>query len=302
MSRRLIDLADIDLLMRIERSGSIAGAARTLGLTQPAASARVRALEGRTALRLVQRSARGSSLTDDGEAVRSWGLAVMASLAVLDAGVAALQGRAEAQLHVAASLTIAEHLVPAWFAELKQRLPSVQAGLNVVNSTNVVRLVESGDADIGFTETRKIPADLFGQQVGVDHLVIVVHPAHAWARRTTPVTRDELARTPLIVREPGSGTRHTLDVALGCDPVVHMEMGSTAALLAAARAGAAPGVVSRMAAATLAQQGELTIVPATLDFERPLRAVWRGPTPPGPARDLLAVVMDVGRGQGPRDG
>ncbi len=44
--------------------------------------------------------------------------------------------------------------------------------------------------------------------------MVVTAPAHSWARRRCPVPAPELAATPLILRERGSGTRQVLDAAL----------------------------------------------------------------------------------------
>src|SRR3546814_19460528 len=68
--------------------------------------------------------------------------------------------------------------------------------------------------DLGFVESPTVPKSLSSVTVARDSLVVVVHPDHPWARRRKPLTVAELAATPLLVREPGSGTRTTLDLAL----------------------------------------------------------------------------------------
>src|SRR5699024_12500709 len=71
-----------------------------------------------------------------------------------------------------------------------------------------------GACEVGFVESPTVPPGLHSTTVAVDRLVVTVPPTHPWSRRRTPLSVAELAATPLVVREPGSGTRTTLDLAL----------------------------------------------------------------------------------------
>ncbi|RYI25213.1 MAG: LysR family transcriptional regulator, partial [Acetobacteraceae bacterium] len=62
MSSHLPDLDGLRLLVGIARHGSIGGTARANGMSQQAASERVRGMEAQTGLTLVRRGARGSQL------------------------------------------------------------------------------------------------------------------------------------------------------------------------------------------------------------------------------------------------
>jgi DNA-binding transcriptional LysR family regulator len=123
-----------------------------------------------------------------------------------------------------------------------------------------------------------------------------VAPGHPWARRHQPVTLRELASTPLLMREQGSGTRDAVWEALArvCQPAPPAaELGSAAAIKAAAAAGAAPAVLSRLMVTTELAEGRLVTVPLAHPdaLGRQFRAIWRREQPPsGPAAALLAVA------------
>ena len=108
----------------IASSGSIGAAARVHGITQQAASARLRNFEGLCGLTLLDRQARGSRLTEAGTAAAAWAERVVAAAAETDGAVAALRHDGHARLRVAASMTIAEHLVPRWLVALRTRFPA----------------------------------------------------------------------------------------------------------------------------------------------------------------------------------
>jgi hypothetical protein len=100
----------------------------------------------------------------------------------------------------------------------------------------------------------------------------------------------QVLATPLLLREPGSGTRETLDAALGDHVTPALELGSTAALRAAALSGTAPAVLSVLAVDADLADRRLVEIRVAADLRRVLRAVWpRGVGLPAAARHLLAV-------------
>ena len=121
------DLADLEALLVIARAGSMSAAAGELGVTQQALSLRVRAMERRLGLPLFVRTARGSRLTEAGAVVGEWAARLLDAAAQFDAGLAALRTDRQAHLRVAASLTVAEHLLPGWLVALRARHNEVQA-------------------------------------------------------------------------------------------------------------------------------------------------------------------------------
>src|SRR5215467_13308588 len=98
---RVSDLSGYDLLLSVARLGSLGRAAAEHGISQPAASARMRQLEGQLGVLLIERSPRGSTLTRGGALVAGWAQAVADAAVALDAGVTALRRERESRLRVA---------------------------------------------------------------------------------------------------------------------------------------------------------------------------------------------------------
>ncbi|MFJ4274428.1 LysR family transcriptional regulator [Streptomyces coelicoflavus] len=292
----LPDVEALRLLVLVGELGSLGKAAAELGIAQPSASKRVATLERRLGLALIERTRRGSTLTTDGQAVAGRSQRVLDELAALMADVEAQRGRLNGTLRVAASMTVAEYLVPPWIGELCQEHPHLHVGLQVTNSEHVPELLRSGAVEIGFIESPHVPRDLTCKTVATDRLIVVVAPAHPWARRRRPLLAAELAATPLVVRERGSGTRVALERALrraGAEETRPLlELGSAAAVRGAVIAGTAPAVISELAVGTDLTDGRLVRVDVDgVELRRVLRAVWpSGRSLIGPAADLLAVA------------
>jgi DNA-binding transcriptional LysR family regulator len=137
-----------------------------------------------------------------------------------------------------------------------------------------------------------VPSGLDSVVVAKDRLIVVTAPGHPWARRRKPVGAQELAVTPLILREEGSGTRQVLDTALGGLARPLIELSSTTAVKASAVGGAGPAVLSELAVGEELATRRLVCVPLDgVRLDRELRAVWpTGHRPVGPARELLGLT------------
>ncbi|MCG5214204.1 LysR family transcriptional regulator [Streptosporangium sp. KLBMP 9127] len=302
----LPDLESLRLLVDVGELGSLGQAARAAGIAQPSASKRIALLERRLGLPLLERTPSGSKLTTQGAMVAGWATQVLAAAEELVRGAQAVRRGREGHLRVAASMTVAEYLLPRWLGEFQAREPQVQVGLDVLNSAEVAALVlgeegqrpavggEDAEVELGFVEGPVVPAGLESEVVATDRLVVVVAGGHPWARRRTPLRPAELAATALVVRERGSGTRDTLDLAMRGHVVAapRLELGSNTAVKGATREGAAPAVLSGYAVETELATGRLVeVTTAGIDLGRRLRAVWRrGRRLAGPAATLLAIA------------
>ncbi len=262
------------LLVAVEETGSVKAGGAVLGLGQPAASARIREFEARWKLTLLTRSPRGSSFTDDGRAVVLWARSTLCSVDVMRSAVAALSSQRRSELCIAASLTVADYLLPSWLGNLHTQMPHIQPTLQVVNSTAVLDLVRSQRVDIGFIESGETPDSLAIRTVGTDRVIVAVRPDHRWARQAGPVSAEQLAAEHWVLREAGSGTRRTFELALGRSVTTSLEVSSTAALVGAALAGMGPAVVSERAVGRELRLGKLVEIPTTLLLTRKLTAAW----------------------------
>ena len=287
------DLTGFDLLLSVARLGSVGRAATAHHLSQPAASARLRELERRLGLTLLHRSPRGSTLTATGALVADWARAAVDAADALATGVAALRATHESRLAVAASQTVAEYLLPAWLVALRTGHPGLSVTLRAANSADVAAAVLAGEVELGFVEGPDAPAGLHAETVATDRLAVVVAPGHPWSKRRRGVTPAELAGTPLVSREAGSGTRRAFEQALAplnaAAPL--LELSSTTAIKHAVAAGSGPAVLSSLAVTAELAAGTLVAVPTAMPLQRQLRAVWPVSAQLiGPARDLYAIA------------
>ncbi|PYE18015.1 DNA-binding transcriptional LysR family regulator [Williamsia limnetica] len=294
---RVPDLSALDVVVSVARSGSMSAAAREQNLSQQAISSRVHATERELGVVLFRRSPSGTELTTEGVAVLEWAAGLLDAAEKFSAGIESLLGNKRASLTVAASMTIAEYLIPSWALNLRRLYPEARISVRPMNSADVAREVLARTVDLGFIEGPHVEPRLDSLTIGGDELVVVTRPEHPWATGTRAISGDELARTPLVQREPGSGTRITFEDAFGevADPL--LELTSVAAVKAAVLGSDAPAVLSSLSVMPELADGRLVRISVTgVRMPRRLRAVWdRSGGLHGPARDLVQLATQDGQ-------
>jgi DNA-binding transcriptional LysR family regulator len=165
-----------------------------------------------------------------------------------------LSGEHSGKLALGASTTIAQYVLPRLLGEFCREHPRVHPTLVSGNTEQIVEALERQRISLGFIEgparTRDVKTEAFLE----DELVLIAPTAHEWAERTS-VSCSELASIPLLMRERGSGTRHSIELALERQGIkrnslhIVMELDSTEAIKSAVEAGLGVGFVSRWAIA-----------------------------------------------------
>ena len=297
MPDALPNLQALALFVAVVDEGGLGAGARSLGMYQPNASRMIGQLEAQAGMPLLDRNPRGSRPTSAGLLYAAHARELLEAADDFAAWLRHSRDDDTLDLQVGASMTIAEHLMPAWLTDLRRTSSRVRVDLRVLNSTQVLEQIRGGQLQLGFIETPHVPRWVHARTLREDELVLVVSPDHPWAARTEraePMALEELAATPLVVREGGSGTRDAFEElvpAAATTPPVQ-ELSSNAAVRVAVSSGAGPAVLSMLAVRAQLETGQLCRVPvAGARLRRPLTAVWKGPrTLTGPAADLVAVA------------
>lgn len=302
MTTRVPDLDALRLLVSVSRHGSIGGAARAAGISQQAASERLRTVEAQTGLTLLTRGARGSDLTAQGVVLVEWGARLLDLADEIDHAIDGLREDRSRDLSVWSSMTIAESLLPRWLVMLRQRQLSeghepTAISFVAANTAQVAEAVLSGRAGVGFVEGVDLPTGLRSVTLLHDELVLVTAVGTPLGRRQAPLPPDEVVRLATTSREAGSGTREVVARALRRSGQRStgsaVELTTATAVREAVIAGGPPAFLSRRVVQRDLDAGRLSVVPTTgLDLRRTFRAIWLGQRQPpaGPVRDLVGIA------------
>lgn len=249
MSSRPPDINELRTFCVAADSGSLGRAALRLGVSQPALSKRLASLETLAGTQLLERSSKGVKLTPAGRRLYEEARNLLTQADKLEEVLVGLR-RSGGPVRLAASHSATEAIVSDLLGELGGEQP-LPVELATANSTVVRDLVADGRADLGVAASRSQHTPYPGVREELlleDEVVCAVPLAHPWARRRS-ISIREFLKTPMVLRDPSSNARWTVDAALrehgltAAPPLV--EAGTPQAAMREARARKAPVLLSR---------------------------------------------------------
>ncbi len=252
------NLRQLEIFAATAKEGSTRAAAQRVARSQSATSAALGELEAAMGVLLFDRVGRGLRLNENGRTLLPRANALLDQARDMQTLFGTLHG---APLRVAASFTIGEYLLPGLISKWTQTHPTGLVQLQIGNTRDVIDIISSFDADLGFIEGPQTHPDLITKAWMEDELVVVASPRHKLARKV--VTTQQLAKATWALREDGSGTRQVVDSWLTphlSEIRVGFEMGSTEAIKHVVAAGSALSCLSRHAVAQSLQDGHLVVL------------------------------------------
>ena len=189
---------DLQLFSTLATCGSLSAAAREHNLTLAAVSKRLAALEARLGARLVNRSTRRMSLTQEGEAYLERGRQILTDLNELEASISAqheLARGARGLLRVNATFGFGRKYVAPLVSRFAAAHPQVQVQLELTD--HYLNLAESG-FDVAICVGDLADARLIARRIGANQRVVCASPAY-WKRHAPPKVPADLTRHNCIV-------------------------------------------------------------------------------------------------------
>ncbi|KRV64751.1 LysR substrate-binding domain-containing protein [Pseudomonas citronellolis] len=194
----LPNLEDLAVFVQVARRASFAAAASELGMSTAFISKRIRLLEQNLGVRLLHRTTRRVSVSEDGERVYHWALRILDSVQRMGDEVSALHREPSGQLRIASSLGLGRRFVAPALSELAARYPQLDIRLDVHD--RLVDLVAEG-VDLDIRVGNEIAANLIAKPLAKNRRVLCAAPAYL-ERRGTPRSLAELtSHDCLVIKE-----------------------------------------------------------------------------------------------------
>jgi molybdate transport repressor ModE-like protein len=231
----LWDTTRMRLLVEIGRQASVSAAAAEVGIGQPSASQHLRLLEAAAGQQLVERTGRGSRLTEAGQV-----LAARAAQAL-------------------SSLGAAEEELGDTLGCFRRDYPGVTVEVEVAASDEILKRLISGRVQLALVGASEASERIELEPFLEDEIVGVAKPGLAPLKNGKLAPR-RLCDFMLLARETGSSSQHAIDQelqAIGETPAGVWELGSSEAIKRAAREGLGLAFLSRYAVAEEVERGDL---------------------------------------------
>ncbi len=276
-----LSLRQWEVFCAIAQSGSTVAAAQAIGLSQSAVSAALQQLEGGMGAQLFARTGKRLVLNDLGRSLWPEAQALLEQAQLLECATQAAMPVAPVQLRLAASTTIANHVLPAILAGFMGRYEQVRFDVVIGNTREVAQAVVDARVDMGFIEGASHWPELEVQPWREDELVLIAAADDPLVQHASqaPLSVQELRACRWLLREEGSGTREAVEFAVLSHlhewPVVAV-LGSSEAICTAVARGAGISCLSRVIVQPWIDRGELAIVASSLPpMRRPFSLLQR---------------------------
>ncbi len=224
-------LRQLRTFLEAVQSGSISAAARTLNITQPAASQQIKALERLLGGRLIERAGGRVIATAAGAAVIGPARRAVEAAEEAEAAARAHKSGGAGRVRLGTGATACIHFLPPVLAALRQRLPGIEVVVETGNTPEMLARVAEGALDAALvTLSGPVPRTLTARRLFTDPLLGLVPAGSVEDEALMPAT---LAGLPLILYERGGTTQEIVDGwfrRAGVAPRAAMELGSVEAI------------------------------------------------------------------------
>ena len=245
----------------VERK-SFSQAAERLGVTQPAVSLQVRALEKRLGTQLLDRSGRRVEPTEAGLRLYRGAQRMLTLEDQIVADVtASSEGDLVGDLVLGASTGPAAIAVPLLLCEFQRESPGVRVSLTVSDTHAVVERVAARELELGIVGAARRHRGVRFEPFFSDEVILACPPGHRFAGRT--VSLEELREESLVLMQEGAGVRQVVEDALRRQGIrlrdldVRLELGLQESVQAAVEAGYGVTFISRTAVEAGLEAGTL---------------------------------------------
>jgi DNA-binding transcriptional LysR family regulator len=190
-------LAQLEAFVETARRGKVSRAAQALFVTQPAMTARIKALEGALGVSLFVRTGRGVRLTEAGRAFLPYAQRALGAVADGRQLLADVSRGSAGQLTLGAAPAVGTYVLPAILQRFHAAYPNVQLSVRTGHSEEILELVLRADVEVGLVRSLRHP-EIESVPLYEDELVLVTDPEHRFAE-SGRIEVEELGAEQLIL-------------------------------------------------------------------------------------------------------
>lgn len=264
-------LHQLQVFARVVQTKSITKAAEELYLTQPAVSIQLKNFQDQFDIPLTEVVGRKLFITDFGKEVATAAEKILNEVEAINLKTMAHKNKISGRLRISIVST-GKYVMPYFLSDFMKVNPAVQLFMDVTNKTKVVESLENNEVD--FSLVSVLPDHLRIDKVELmqNKLFLVGNNERKFNKR--PYDNSIFEDLPLIYREPGSGTRHTMEEYIDRNKIpVHknMELATNDAIKEAVIAGLGYSIMPLIGIRNELLNGDLQIIPVK-GF--PIRSTW----------------------------
>jgi len=269
-------LRNLQVFLTIAELGNMTKAAEKLFISQPSVSLAISEIEKTYNVTLFERLPGKLKLTPTGEKLRQYAQKMLDVEQDMEKFLS--QESTNYCVRVGATITVGSTVVSSVIADARSKLPKINYHVEIASTKDIETKLLDGELDIAIVEGTVDNPNLEIKNFIEDNLVAVCANEHPFASRNS-ISIHELDGVPLILREPGSGTREQFARVArknGIDTVVRFSSVSYGAIIDAVEHNLGVGIISERLAQKYVQLGKIHMCKIEdADLSRSFKLIYR---------------------------
>lgn len=223
-----INLNHLRIFYYAAKEKNLTKAAEALFVTQPAVTMQIKALEQYLEVALFRKRGKFLELTAEGSVLYQYAEKIFSVVDEMEHALKGFSSLSHGSLIIGTTRSFARHLMPGLISSYQEKFPEIKVSLEVGSSSEIAEGVAAFKYDLGIIGRIPLPGKVKAVLYRPEAFCVVTSPDHRLAKKEVVSWRD-LQNESIIIREPGSGSRHfmlSLLASHGVNPSVLIEAGS----------------------------------------------------------------------------
>jgi DNA-binding transcriptional LysR family regulator len=223
-----INLNHLRIFYYAAREKNLTKAAEALFVTQPAVTMQIKALEQYLGVTLFRKRGKFLELTEEGSELYKYAQKIFGIVDEMEHALKGFASLTHGSLIIGTTRSFARYLMPGLVSGYQEKFPGIKVSLEVGSSSEIAEGVAAFKYDLALIGRIPLPAKVKAIPFKAEEFCLVASPYHPLAGKGV-ISWEELEKEPIIIREPGSGSRHFMLSLLsshGVKPSVLLEAGS----------------------------------------------------------------------------
>lgn len=261
----------LQVFLKVSQTRSITKAAEELHLTQPAVSIQLKNLQDQFSIPLTEVIGRQIYITDFGKEIAETAEKILNEVYAINYKATAFKGSLSGRLKISVVST-GKYVIPYFLAQFMNEHKGVELLLDVTNKVKVIESLEKNEIDFALVSILPDKMNIEKVELLQNKLFLVGPKSHK--NPNMNLNKKKLAELPLIFREKGSGTRHTMEKFIEKNNIMvskQMELTSNEAVKQAIIAGLGYSIMPLIGLKNELSNGDLQIINAS---GLPIKTTW----------------------------
>ncbi len=292
-----MEIKKLEAFCKVVELKSFTRAAEAVLLSQPTVSEHIRSLEHELDQKLVDRLGREIEPTPVGRILYGYAIKILQTRQEAVQAVEQYSGKLIGRILIGCGTIPGTYFLPSLIGAFRRQYPDIKATLRINSSKIIAGKVLDGEYELGVVGAKWNETGLNWTKMFSDELTLALHPAHPWVHKES-VSLSQVIREPFIMREPESGTRKVFSRILAQNGFKEnnltevAEIGSTAAVKEAVKAGIGVAILSKSAVTDDVNCKRLvTIAIKGLQMKRPFYLIQRSHRELSPVTTVFANYL-----------